>query len=80
MQVVVGFGAWNTVVSATLTAGQTGYVMFTQNDSLPGALTSCYLVEIYANRSAMDAYHLVKAVQDAICVFLNAPSPSIRYV
>lgn len=79
MQAVVGYG-WNTAVSATLTAGLTGYVMFTQNLGSPGTPTSCYLVEIYANQSAKDASEPVRAVQKAICMFLNtnAPSPSIR--
>jgi len=75
MQKVVGFGSWITVLSAVLAAGSTGYVMCSLNDKTPDTPSTCYLVDIYANRTADLADGVVKMVQKEICSYLNPSTP-----
>ena len=62
------------MVTAVLAAAPTGYVMCAQNSSTQGIPTACYLVDIYANRTAREARPVVSVVQDEIYKFLNPSS------
>ena len=60
LQKVTGFGNWATVVTAVLVAAPTGYVMCAQNlSNTQGIPKACYLVDIYANRTAREASKVV---------------------
>ena len=74
MQKVIGFDNWTTVLNAVLVAAPKGYVMCAQNSTTQGTPTACYLVDIYANRTAREASKVVSVVQDEIYNFLNPMS------